>query len=42
MKNLTSQEIEAVSGGGFAEFTKAVEEGLKEVGHLIHDIVHDC
>ncbi len=40
MKTLTAREVDAVSGAGFSEFVTAVEDGLKEVGHFIHDLVH--
>ena len=40
MKTLTAREIEGVSGAGLSKFIKAVDDGLAEVGHMIHDIIH--
>lgn len=47
MKNLSFEDIQNVSGAGsvgdaFDALVNTVGDTLKEIGHMLHDLVHDC
>ena len=47
MKQLNTQELQAVKGGSaigdaFDALVDTVGDTIKEIGHMLHDLVHDC